>query len=570
MNGNYSFSPSLWLPLITFIFMVALAIYGWRQRRVSGSLPFSVGCLFAALWIAGAFMEIAAVEVPTKILWVKFQAVWQLPTVTAFTCFILEYAWPGRWLTRRNLVLLAIPTLLYWGLVLTNNLHLLIWGGFTFDGSVKPLRGLVNWVFITFGFALGIVNIIVLVWLFLRSPQHRWPAAIMLTGQIIARLLYMLKITDSIHSNELLIVYLLAIQSSVYAVALFGFRILDPARLARQNAIEQLHTGMLVLDTHGRVVSLNPAAESILHMPEEQAVGKLIWDLLPLNPDTLLADQSETEIEFSLRTDVDVRHYNLEISPLKDWHGLDVGRMLLLHDVTEQKQAQEEIIEQMWAQATLQEREQLANELHDNIAQDLAFLNLQAQTAQVLMRANKSKAAQASLERLTEAAGQIQDDTRGLIGDLLAVNLPAENFCVTLRQILGRFEGQTGIPACLEIRGVSEDCFDANRMSPPVAVQLIRIAQEALVNVRKHARGASKVSVELAASDGQLLMSISDDGVGYDPTVKPSGENQFGLQVMRQRALRIGGEISYTSSPTMGMRIDVSAPLTINGNRDKA
>ncbi len=145
--------------------------------------------------------------------------------------------------------------------------------------------------------------------------------------------------------------------------------------------------------------------------------------------------------------------------------------------------------------------------------------------------------------------------------------MPAENFCVTLRQILGRFEGQTGIPACLEIRGVSEDCFDADRLSPPVAVQLIRIAQEALVNVRKHARGASKVSVELAANDGQLLMSIADDGVGYDATVKRSGEKHFGLQVMRQRALRIGGEISYTSSPGMGMRIDVCAPLQLNGNR---
>ena len=148
MSGNYAFSPSLWPPLLTFIFMIALAIYGWRQRRVPASLPFSVGCLFAALWIAGAFMEIAAVDVPTKILWVKFQALWQLPTVTALTCFILEYAWPGRWLTRRNLVLLAIPVLAYMGLVLTNNLHHLIWVDFDFEGSVKPLRGFVNWVFI--------------------------------------------------------------------------------------------------------------------------------------------------------------------------------------------------------------------------------------------------------------------------------------------------------------------------------------------------------------------------------------------------------------------------------------
>jgi len=570
MSGNYSYSPSLWPPFLTFLFLIALAIYGWRQRRVPGSLPFSVGCLFAALWIAGTFMEIASADLPAKILWVKFQAVWQLPTVTALTCFILEYAWPGRWLTRRNLVLLAIPVLAYMGLVLTNNLHHLIWVAFDFEGSVKPLRGWVNWIFIIYGFGLGIVNIIVLVWLFLRSPQHRWPAAIMLIGQILTRLGYMLETASMIRSNELIIVYLLAFQTSVYAVALFGFRILDPVHLARNNVIDQLHTGMLVLDTSGRVVSLNPAAERILCTPEARAVGRSIVELLPSYPDDLLVDQGKTEIELSLGAEPDVRYYNLAFSALKDWRGLEIGRMLLLQDVSEQKHAQAEIIEQMWAQATLQEREQLANELHDNIAQNLAFLNLQAQAAQVLMRTNKSVDAQASLERLSEAADQIQEDTRNLIGDLLAVNLPAENFCVTLRQILVRFEGQTGIPACLEIRGVTEDCFDPNRLSPPVAVQLIRIAQEALANVRKHARGASEVSVELASSDGQLLMSISDDGAGIDPASPPSAENHFGLQVMRQRALRIGGEINYTSSPGMGMRIDVCAPLSMNGNREEA
>jgi len=567
MTSYYSFSTSLWPPLFTFIFVIALAIYGLRQRRVPGSLPFSIGCLFAALWIAGAFMEIAAVSDPTKIWWVKFQAVWQLPTVTALTCFILEYTWPGRWLTRRNLVLLAIPPLLYLGLVLTNNLHSLIWRGFAFDGSVKPLRGLVNWVFIIYGYGLGIINIFVLAWLFMRSPQHRWPAAIMLSGQILTRFGYMLETTNLIHSSELLIVYLLAFQSSVYAVALFGFRILDPVRLARQNVIEQLHSGMLVLDSSGRVVSLNPAAERILRTPERKALGQLIRVLLPTYPDSLLADQGDNKTALRLMEDQDSRHYNLEISPLKDWQGLEVGRMLLLHDVTEQQQAQAEVIEQMWAQATLQEREQLANELHDNIAQDLAFLNLQAQTAQVHIRENKSGAAQASLDRLTEAAAQIQEDARFLIGDLLAVHLPAENFCVTLRQVLGRFEEYTGIPVCLEIREISEDCFDADRLPPRIAVQLIRITQEALVNVRKHARGARQVTVELAANEGKLLLSIVDDGAGYDPASLRTNEKHFGLQVMRQRAVRIGGEISYTSSPGKGMRIEVRAPLAKIGTR---
>lgn len=149
MSGNYSFSSSLWAPIFTFILVIVLAIYGWRQRKVPGSMPLIIGCLFAALWITGIIMQIAAVDISTKIFWVKFQAVWQVPTVTVLPWFILEFAWLGQWLTRRNLVLLAIHPLLYIGLVLINNFHLLIWEGFSFDGSVKPLRGFINWIFIS-------------------------------------------------------------------------------------------------------------------------------------------------------------------------------------------------------------------------------------------------------------------------------------------------------------------------------------------------------------------------------------------------------------------------------------
>jgi hypothetical protein len=113
MTGSYAYTPQVWLSLLTVVLLVALAIFGWRRRNVPGAVPFTVGCLFAALWAAGSFMEYAVADVATKILWVKFQAVWQLPATTAITCFILEYAWPGRWLTRRNLALLSVVPLLF-------------------------------------------------------------------------------------------------------------------------------------------------------------------------------------------------------------------------------------------------------------------------------------------------------------------------------------------------------------------------------------------------------------------------------------------------------------------------
>jgi len=134
MTGSYRYTPAIWPSAFTVLLLVTLSAYAWRRRSVPGALVFAIDCLIAAPWAAGSVMELAAVDVECKIFWFKFQGVWQLPAATAITCFVLEYAKPGRWLTRRNLALLSIPCLLALGLALTNDLHHLLWRGFVYDG----------------------------------------------------------------------------------------------------------------------------------------------------------------------------------------------------------------------------------------------------------------------------------------------------------------------------------------------------------------------------------------------------------------------------------------------------
>ncbi len=89
----------------------------------------------------------------------------------------------------------------------------------------------------------------------------------------------------------------------------------------------------------------------------------------------------------------------------------------------------------------------------------------------------------------------------------------------------------------------------------------MRITQEALANVRKHARGASQVSVGIKNVEGQLLLTIIDDGTGFNPTGQNVGRKHFGLQVMRQHAARIGGQVVIDASPGKGTCIEVRVPL---------
>jgi PAS domain-containing protein len=296
MSGNYAYTPYIWPPFLTVILLATLSAYGWRRRSVPGALPFMIGCLFAALWAVGSVMEYAAVDVETKIFWAKFQSVWPLPLAIAIFCFVLEYAWPGRWLTRRDLTLLSIPWLLILGLILTNDLHHLAWRSFEFDGSILPRLGPAGWIMLAYAYGVVITNIVVLAWLFLRSPFHRWPVFVLLLGQFGGRTVFLLERFDILHSILPIDVLGMGFEFLMYAIVLFGFRLFDPIPLANQMAIEQLQDGVLVLDPQGRVASLNPAAEEILGKPSRLALGESVRELLPAYLDGHLSGADKTVI----------------------------------------------------------------------------------------------------------------------------------------------------------------------------------------------------------------------------------------------------------------------------------
>ncbi len=334
--------PNTWPRLAVLVFLGTLGLYVWRRRSVPGAKPVAIACLFAFLWLAGAVAESAAGDVSTRIAWFKFQGVWQLPLVTAGACFALEYAYPGRWLTRRNLILLSIPPLLGLLLIITNDLHHLMWLGFAVDGAVQPLRGIGNRIGTGYGMSLILVNIAAFLWLFVRSPQHRLPVALMVFGMIVGRVVYALDVVNVRLTNALdPLIIELALLFGSYAIALFGFRIFDQLHAARKTVIAQMREGMVILDARWRIADLNPAAASMLSTSAARARGKTLQDLLPACPDLIeqLAGGVAEPTEISLGGS-GARYYAPDLSPLKDYRGLIVGHLLLLRDMTEQKQAQ--------------------------------------------------------------------------------------------------------------------------------------------------------------------------------------------------------------------------------------
>jgi signal transduction histidine kinase len=577
MITNYAYTPSIWPSVLMALLMISLAVYSGRRRSMPGAIPLMIASLFAAVWAAGSMMEVAAVELEAKIFWFKFQAAWQLPIVTTLTCFILEYTWPGRWLTRRNLALLYLPGLLLAVMMVTNDLHHLVWRGFSLRGKIIPLFGIGTWISLVYAFViLEIVNLIAFGWLSLRSPQHRWPVAVMLLGQFGGHTLWMLDRLIPHWSALPLDLLGISFEFLMYAIALFGFHIFDPISLARQTAIEQMQAGMLVLDIKGRIVSLNPAAVTILGSPVKNLLGYPIQDLLPSFADLagILQVTGKSQVEISLpevhplggtpgtpRDGLErrskIRDYQLEASFLNDWRGLEVGSLVLLHDVTNQKRAQAQIIEQQRALAMLQEREQLARELHDGIGQVLGYVKMQAQAARDRLAQDQLAAADSDLEKLVAVAQDAHKDVREYIMGAKLTASDQPGFLPALRLYLQRFSQEYELRTeLLEPPGWSDDFLEAT-----VEAQLLRVIQEALTNARKHAQ-ARCVQVRLEVEDSRARVIIQDDGVGFDPALITTATSQkYGLGFMHERAAEVGGCVAILSTPGQGTQVVVEVPV---------
>jgi two-component system nitrate/nitrite sensor histidine kinase NarX len=153
------------------------------------------------------------------------------------------------------------------------------------------------------------------------------------------------------------------------------------------------------------------------------------------------------------------------------------------------------------------------------------------------------------------------------------VSLPSEGFCGAVREAATRFTEQTGLAACLDVDAAAEAACGTGALPPTVGVQLLRIVQEALTNVRKHAGEPSRVVLRLRAEDGLLRLTVADDGAGFDPWIPPtptkSGDEHYGLRVMRQRAERVGGRLDVRSAPGRGTRVEVSVPLAVDAGAER-
>jgi PAS domain S-box-containing protein len=312
----------------------------------------------------------------------------------------------------------------------------------------------------------------------------------------------------------------------------------------------------------GIIVSWNPAAQRLYGYSAEEAIGQSISMLAP--PDR--TDEIPSILERikrgervgsfeTVRLSKDGRHIeiSLAVSPIIGPDGVPIGASAIARDISERKRAEE-----MRDLAVSEERQRIAREMHDSVAQVLGYVNTQAEAAQRLLRAGETTRATKQLQQLGVAAREVYDDVReDILG--LRVSLGKEHdLASTLREYLPRWQIQSGVTAEFVVTSTEDG-------PPPldagVDLQVLRIIQEALSNVRKHSH-AQRAWVRLLEEPGELRVTIEDDGDGFEPDMVVEGRlGHFGMSVMRERAASIGADLAVESAPGRGTRVRLCLPF---------
>jgi len=206
--------------------------------------------------------------------------------------------------------------------------------------------------------------------------------------------------------------------------------------------------------------------------------------------------------------------------------------------------------------AALEERQRIAADMHDGVAQTLSYLGFKIEQVADMVGEGNAKAVMEELERVRDAIDRASQEVRGSIACLQEGPRLPQSLQDRLAEVVGEFAANGSPSVHLE------DRLQGHLLLPPDdTVQVLHVVREALLNACKHA-GASRVTVRLERHGAEATVTVDDDGHGFDPTAPlADGNSHFGLRIMRARAARIAGQVTIESRVGQGTQVVLRWPI---------
>jgi len=333
---------------------ILIAAYAWRRRAMSGGVYFVLLMAAVALWSIANAAEYATLAIPTKVFWTKISYLGIVSVAPLWLLFALGYSQRNKWLVPRRFILLWIVPLAILLLTATND-----WRGGLYWPTITPIsevpgaalvygHGIAVWLGVAYSYILLLIGAILLVRATLRAPLlYRRQIGVLLTGMAlpwVGNIIYMLGLSPFPGLDVAPVLF--TVTGALVAWAIFRLHALDIVPVARDAVIENMSDGVLVLDAQNRVVDLNPAVCRLIGWTKDKAVGQRAGVVFARWPDLLARYQDATTARTEIAIDGPAPQWlDLRISPLYNRRGTLTGRVILLHDITERKEAQQSLQE---------------------------------------------------------------------------------------------------------------------------------------------------------------------------------------------------------------------------------
>ncbi len=562
---NYQYIPIIWPLSISGLLTLSLGIFAQiKRRKAQGVEFFALSMFIVTFWSIPNALEMAAVDLSVKLFWANMQYIAYCFSPVSLLILCMEATGHSykehknklKWL----FVLPCISLILVW----TNQLH-----------------GLIRYdVHLAYSGAFYVIAKKYGGWFYIHAAYSHclnlWAVAVLLRTALAKRSVYKKQASYLLIGTSFIIIpnliYIIGISPLQYDItplffgpagvmmlwSIFHNRMFELVPLARTAIIEAMDAGVMVLDIRDRILDMNPAFKRIIGISVQKYYLLSIDEVCMAIPELvrIIKDGRASHTDFSITGEKETRVFEILLIPLYDKKDYYIGRLAVLHDITEKKQAQQEFLKQQWQLAVIDERERISRDLHDNLGQVLGFINLQAQAIRQELVNEGIDLVYDKLDRLIKVTQNMHAEIREYISSVRTSVITERDFITSLKNDIMNFEQQTGLKVKLDIL---EDSIE-KEFNMSVKVNIQNIIREAMNNIRKHAQ-AHEVIISFQVEDKQMTVSIADDGKGFHAVHKDdSVKNKFGLDIMKERAALIGGYITIESVPDKGSKVTLYVP----------
>ena len=340
------------LPLIvSAIIAFSVALYSLQRRATtSGGRSLAVLAFACGEWSLGYALEIAGADLPTKIFWGKSQYIGIVTIPLLWVIFTYSHLTQGSRMTRRNVTLLSIVPLITLILAFTTEFHGLIWKDIRIHtaGTFSALaftHGFWFWLYWGYSQILLLAGTIFILQSFKRTKGlFRWQNILLLIAVLtpwVGNLIYVLRLSPI--PNLDITPFAFTISAVAFALGIYRFQLGNLAPVARDFVVEKMSDGMIVLDTQGNIVDINPAMQNALGVSVAKVIGRSSKDVFSAWPHLVerYENMLEAQDEIPIGEGESQEWFELHMSPLFDSRDRLLGKVITVRNITKRKQMEE-------------------------------------------------------------------------------------------------------------------------------------------------------------------------------------------------------------------------------------